>query len=107
MDEPVWASYTQACLNNADVLRDVAVVMAGASTALVHESGRQLVANFDRPVMFVWCAEDRTFPVSHAYRYAAELRQATVVLVEDSFSFTPEDNPAALASAISELVRAG
>ena len=45
-------------------------------------------------------ADDEVFPIAHARRYAAALRDARVVEIADSYSFVPEDQPAALARAV-------
>lgn len=44
------------------------------------------------------------FPIDHARRYAAPLAEASVVEIEDSYSFTPEDQPIALTDAIASFV---
>lgn len=48
---------------------------------------------FPRPVLLAWSAEDRLFPLSDAYRLAEVLPDATVVPVEDAFTFLPLDRP--------------
>lgn len=40
------------------------------------------------------------FPIANARRYAAALPDACLVEIPDAYSFTPEDQPAALAEAI-------
>lgn len=51
-------------------------------------------------MLLVWPDEDAVFPLVHAERYAAALGNGTLVAVGDSYSLTPEDQPAALAEAI-------
>jgi len=51
-------------------------------------------------VVFAWPSEDRVFPIAHAERYAASLADGRVVRIDDAYSFTPEDQPVALAAAI-------
>jgi pimeloyl-ACP methyl ester carboxylesterase len=82
------------------VLRDTAKVMVGASTQALHRAGAALVERWRRPALLVWSREDPVFPLDHARRYAAELPEASLVEIDDSYSFTPEDQPAALADAI-------
>ncbi len=100
IDDLVSDSYALPCLANADVLRDTAKVMSSAASAPVHAAGAALIARFDRPVLFAWGPEDQVFPIAHAQRYAAALTDAQVVPIPDAYSFTPEDQPAALADAI-------
>lgn len=103
LDPRVSDSYALPCLRDEGVLRDTAAVMAGASTAAVHEAGARLVESWRKPTLLVWSREDPVFPLTHARRYATELADARLVEVEDSYSFTPEDRPDALAAAIAEF----
>jgi len=50
--------------------------------------------------LLIWSSEDEVFPLSHAERYAGALQNGSLVQIEDSFSFTPEDQPTAVATAI-------
>ena len=107
IDGRVFDTYALPCLHDEAVLRDTAKVMASACSPPVHAAGEALIARFERPVLFAWSPEDRVFDPAHAQRYAEALTDARVVLIEDAYSFTPEDQPAALASAITEFVGAG
>lgn len=104
LDPRVSDSYALPCLCADGVLGDTAAVMAGASTAAMHEAGARLVKSWRKPTLLVWSCEDPVFPLAHARRYATELADARLVEVEDSYSFTPEDCPDALAAAIAEFV---
>jgi pimeloyl-ACP methyl ester carboxylesterase len=64
------------------------------------QSAERLIAALDSPVLFAWPREDRVFPIAHAERYAAQLRRACVLPIDDAYSFTPEDQPEALARAV-------
>jgi len=77
--------------------------MSSASSEPVHAAGRDLIAGFERPVLFAWGPEDQVFPLANARRYAGELAGGRVALVPDAYSFTPEDQPGRLATAIAEL----
>jgi pimeloyl-ACP methyl ester carboxylesterase len=44
--------------------------------------------------------EDEVFPLAHAERYASALPNGSLLRIDNSFSFTPEDQPAAVAAAI-------
>jgi pimeloyl-ACP methyl ester carboxylesterase len=107
IDDLVSDSYALPCLANPDVLRDTAKVMSSAQSAPVHAAGAQLIERFDRPVLFAWGPEDQVFPIAHAQRYAAALANADVVEIPDAYSFTPEDQPSALAEAIRRCSRQG
>ncbi len=105
IDDLVSDSYALPCLANPDVLRDTAKVMSSAQSAPVHAAGAKLVERFERPVLFAWGPEDQVFPIAHAERYAQALIDAEVVEIPDAYSFTPEDQPAALADAIRRCCR--
>jgi len=48
---------------------------------------------FTKPVLLAWTTEDRLFPLELAHRLAGLLPQATVVAIDDSYTFVPEDQP--------------
>ncbi|HTZ87240.1 MAG TPA: alpha/beta hydrolase [Solirubrobacteraceae bacterium] len=104
VEEEISDSYALPCLENPGVLHDTAKVMSSANSAPVHAAGEQLIAEFERPVLFAWGTEDRVFPIEHATRYAEALKDGRVESIEDAYSFTPEDQPAALAAAITHFI---
>lgn len=100
LDPRASDSYALPCVRDPEILRDTAKVMAGASTAAVHQAGAALIEDWEKPVLLAWSREDPVFPIAHARRYAEALAAAGLVEFDDSYSFTPEDQPAALAAAI-------
>jgi pimeloyl-ACP methyl ester carboxylesterase len=103
LDPAVSDSYALPCVRDSAVLRDTAGVMAGASTETLRRTGQILIETWKRPALFIWSREDPVFPIEHARRYAGALADARVVEVDDCFSFTAEDQPAAVAEAIAEF----
>ncbi len=103
LEPAISDSYALPCVREPELLRDTAKAMAGASTAAVHAAGAALIESWDKPTLFAWSREDPVFPIEHARRYAAALPSAHLVEVDDCFSFTPEDQPRAVASAISSF----
>jgi pimeloyl-ACP methyl ester carboxylesterase len=93
LDEAISDAYALPCIRDDAVLHDTSKVIAGASTAVVHRAGRKLIDSWTKPVLFVWSREDPVFPAEHARRYAELLADARVVLVDDCYSFTAEDQP--------------
>jgi pimeloyl-ACP methyl ester carboxylesterase len=59
---------------------------------------------FDRPALVVWASEDRVMPRDHGRRLAALLPDARLVEIPDSYTLTPEDQPAKLAAHIRGFV---
>jgi pimeloyl-ACP methyl ester carboxylesterase len=78
--------------------------MASARTAPVREAGEALIVRGEPPVLLIWSEEDEVFPVEHAARYADALADGRLVPIADSYSFTPEDQPEAVATAIRSFV---
>ena len=107
LDRAASDSYALPASGDPGVLRDVAKAMARASAADVRAAGAALVATFGRPVLLAWAREDPVFPVAHAERYATALQDARLVLIDDAYSFTAEDQPAALAAAIGAFAAPG
>lgn len=93
-------SYALPASRDPGVLRDVAKAMAATKTAPVRAAGKALIAHHELPTLLIWSEEDEVFPVAHAVRYAAALPDARLVRITDSYSFTPEDQPEAVATAI-------
>jgi pimeloyl-ACP methyl ester carboxylesterase len=60
--------------------------------------------SFERPALVVWASEDRMMPLEHGHRLAELLPQGTFVEIEDSYTLIPEDQPAALAVHMRELL---
>ena len=97
-------SYALPASCDPRVLHDVAKAMASATTAPVRAAGEALVAHHELPTLLIWSEEDEVFPIEHAARYADELANARLVRITDSYSFTPEDQPEAVATAIRSFV---
>ncbi|MGW5385183.1 alpha/beta fold hydrolase [Nocardia sp. NPDC003963] len=57
------------------------------------------------PVLVAWAREDRLFPVSFAERLVRDLPGATSVLIDDSYTLIPEDQPELLTRRILEFTR--
>jgi pimeloyl-ACP methyl ester carboxylesterase len=99
-------SYALQGACDAEILRDVAAVMSSASTAAIRSAGQRLIEDSSLPVLLVWSREDPVFPLAHAQRYTDALHAAELVVIDDAYSFTPEDQPKAVAEAINHFVRA-
>ncbi|HEY2631600.1 MAG TPA: alpha/beta hydrolase [Solirubrobacteraceae bacterium] len=104
IDALVSDSYALPCVSDEGILYDTSKVMSTAATAPVHEAGERLIADFKRPVLLAWSPEDRVFDVADARRYAEALTDGHLVEIEDSYSFTPEDQPVRLAEGIARFV---
>ena len=97
-------SYALPAGRDPGMLHDVAKAMASATTAPVRAAGEALIAHWQLPTLLIWSEEDEVFPLEHAARYADALPDAQLVPIADSYSFTPEDQPEAVATAIRSFV---
>ena len=65
------------------------------------------LAGFDRPALIAWSREDRFLPRRHAEELAAKLPDARLEWIDDSYTFSPEDQPGRLAELIAGFARSG
>ena len=105
LPDDVSDSYALPCLHDDGVLRDTAKAIASATSRPVHAAGRALIDAPGPPMLLAWSREDPVFPFAHAERYAAALPDAQLVALDDAYSFTPEDQPAALADALAAFAQ--
>ena len=97
-------SYTFPGLRSAAVRRDTRKLLAGADRRQTLEAGERL-RGFDRPALIAWSREDRFFPTRYASRLAQALPDSRLEWIEDSYTFSPEDQPARVAELIAAFVR--
>ncbi|ATL65464.1 alpha/beta fold hydrolase [Nocardia terpenica] len=62
-------------------------------------------ADLELPVLLAWAREDKAFRVSFAERLARDLPDATLRLIDDSYTFVSEDQPELLTELIVEFTR--
>ncbi|QDB79142.1 alpha/beta hydrolase [Georgenia wutianyii] len=62
------------------------------------------LSTFDRPVLVVWAAQDRLMPPEHGPALARLFPRGRLVVVEDSATLVPVDQPAVLARLLAEFV---
>lgn len=92
-------------IEQRDVRRDLRKYVIGAA-----QGRRDLLAaadalrSFDRPALVAWASEDRLMPREHGRRLAELLPQGRLVEIPDSYTLIPEDQPAALAAHLRELL---
>lgn len=105
----VLRSYTEPALRDAAVRRDLEKVLRGISPVHTLAAAREL-HRFTRPVLLAWSREDRFFPFAHADELSRRFPDARVEPIDDSYAFSPEDQPERLAAWIADfagLERAG
>ena len=90
-DRGVRRDLRRYVLSSADGRRELMAV-AGA------------LQRFDRPALVAWAADDQLMPREHGPRLAELLPQGRLVEIGDSRTLIPEDQPAALAGHLRELM---
>ena len=102
VEPEVLDSYALPALEDAAVRRDLARFMAGLDKRHTLEAAERLPA-FDKPAVIAWSREDRFFPADHGERLAELLPQGRLEWIEDSRTFSPEDQPARVAELVASL----
>ena len=103
-DQAVVDSWLAPARSSRAIRRDLAKVIRGADSRYTLDAAERL-KGFDKPVLLAWAVEDKLFPIEYARRMAAELPDATLEEIADSYTFVPEDQPDRLADAIAAFVR--
>lgn len=95
-------SCTFPALRSAAVRRDVKKAMRAMDNSYTREAAERL-ATFERPALIAWSSDDRFFPRKHAERLAELLPRGRLEWIEDSYTFSPEDQPDRLAELITRF----
>ena len=88
----IMESYTRGVRANAGVRADLGRVLKQARRSDM-EAASHSVANFDRPALVVWAADDLFFPIEHGRALADLMPNARFELVRHSRTFIAEDQP--------------
>jgi pimeloyl-ACP methyl ester carboxylesterase len=97
------ASYVRPIARNAAIRRDLGKVLRGTSARYTLQAARKFPL-FDKPVLLVWATQDRFFPLRYAQAHQKALPNARLELIEDCYTFVPEDQPERLAALIEEFL---
>ncbi|WP_249644418.1 alpha/beta fold hydrolase [Nocardia sputi] len=100
----IMDSYLLPSRNSAAIRKDLRRFLTSVHRRYTLEAARHFAA-IDTPVLLAWAREDQVFPVSFAERLARDLPNATLRLIDDSYTFLPEDQPELLAESILEFTR--
>lgn len=65
----------------------------------------KLLPGFDRPTLIAWSRDDRFFKPEHAEKLAALFPDSRLEWIEDSYTFSMEDQPGRLAELVAGFVR--
>jgi pimeloyl-ACP methyl ester carboxylesterase len=95
-------SYVLPVLTDGGVRRDLRKVLSGLDPSYTLDAAAKL-AEFDKPVLIAWSADDRFFPPAHAERLAKLIPDARLEWIEGARTFSPEDAPERLARLIADF----
>jgi pimeloyl-ACP methyl ester carboxylesterase len=97
-------SYLLPSRKSAEVRADLRRFLRG-----VHKrytlAAAQRFPELDLPVLLAWASEDKAFKPSFARRLADDLPNATLRMIDDSYTFISEDRPELLTELIVEFTR--
>ncbi|HVW44180.1 MAG TPA: alpha/beta hydrolase [Amycolatopsis sp.] len=101
----VLEAYFAPIRRSAGVRRDARKLLSTVHPRYTLEAAEKL-RTFDRPVLLVWGSEEKVFPIRMARRLAAQLPDARLVEVADTYTFISEDRPEAVVRHILEFAGA-
>lgn len=85
-----------------DLLKTLAAIDSADTIAAAAE-----LRSFDRPALVIHAGEDRFFPLRYAERLVADIPGARLASIDDSYAFTPIDQPERTAELIAGFTRGG
>jgi len=104
--DDVIDAWLRPAQTNRAIRRDLAKYCRTRFTGGELQEWAERQRRFERPVLVAWATEDRVMPPEHGHRLAALFPDARLVEIPDSYTFIPEDNPAALTTAIRDFMAA-
>ncbi|KUH85494.1 MULTISPECIES: alpha/beta hydrolase [unclassified Mycobacterium] len=103
---PDWLfdEWFRPAVENAAIRRDLVKFATGAPSRRRLLELSERMRTFTRPVLVVWAREDRMMPLAHADRLVELFPDATKMVIDDSWTLIPEDQPEAIADALRDFV---
>jgi len=105
IDDEAMRSYLGPTRRSRAIRRDVARVLRAVDKRHTLAAADKL-PSFDKPVLLAWARDDRVFPLRFGQKLAELLPDATLVAIDDSYTFVSEDRPDELARLVVEFVAA-
>ncbi|HKN96945.1 MAG TPA: alpha/beta hydrolase [Pseudonocardiaceae bacterium] len=102
--QEIMDSYTRPVHDDAGVRRDLRKFFRGVHKRYTLAAADKF-ADVKLPVLLVGAADEKVFPERLARRMERMLPDARRVVVEDSYTFVPEDQPAELARLVVDFLR--
>jgi pimeloyl-ACP methyl ester carboxylesterase len=102
--DEVWASYTAPSGANPEIRRDLRKFLRGVHKRYTLAAAERF-GDCKQPVLLIGAAEDKFFPARLWERLATLLPDAHRVVIEDSYTFVCEDQPAELVRLVVDFLR--
>jgi pimeloyl-ACP methyl ester carboxylesterase len=99
MPPEVEESFVDPVMHDKAVRRDITNFLKAADKKQLMAAAEQL-PNLNVPVLLAWGEDDKAFKIGFAERMAADLPDAKLVRIPDSYTFVSLDQPERLAEAI-------
>jgi pimeloyl-ACP methyl ester carboxylesterase len=103
MPREVEDAFVEPVMTSKGVRRDIGKFLKAASKKQLMAAAKRL-PGLDVPVLLAWGEDDRAFKISFGERMAADLPDARLVRIPDSYTFVALDQPERLAELIAEFV---
>lgn len=101
--DALFDEWFRPAMQSAAIRRDLVKFATGSPPRRrLLEMSAQL-RTFQRPVLVVWAREDRMMPLEHADRLVELFPDARRVIVEDSWTLIPEDQPEIMAQLLRDF----
>jgi pimeloyl-ACP methyl ester carboxylesterase len=95
-------SWARPATTDKAIRRDLGKVTRGMNKKHTLAAAEKLRGS-EFPLLLAWAPGDRFFPIAYAERLAAEVGGAKLVLIPDSATFVPFDQPGRVATAIADF----
>jgi pimeloyl-ACP methyl ester carboxylesterase len=102
--DEVTAAWVRPFLADGGVRRDTVRLLRGIDPRDTLAAAEKL-RSFAAPTLLAWSPKDRFFELAFAQRLAAAIPNARLELIEDSYTFVPEDEPERLAGLVDGFIR--
>ena len=103
-DDALTGSWIAPALGSRAIRQEVASILKGISSRYTLAAAERF-AKFTKPVLIAWAPEDRFFKLRYGERLADAFPNASLELIEDSYTFVPVDQPERTATLIAEFAR--
>jgi pimeloyl-ACP methyl ester carboxylesterase len=104
IDKDAEDSYLMPVLSDRGVRTDLSRFMRKVDKRDTQRAA-DLLGGFGKPALVAWSKDDKFFPPAHAKKLAEDLGGARVEMIEDSYTFSMEDQPERLSELISAFAR--